>query len=522
MGSNISKSSSKSAAKQYTRPANLEDAPSEAPFPKKDPSCTDILIRSEEQGFGTSRNLNDKPEVLMDALIKAYGGQKAIAIRTNRFRGQGENTSVVLPGFRVIAMGPRMYWSRMRNRKADAWFEQAYETADGFAYTVNIKSTVDHYLTCGDYSGWERDRAEISRLLRRPSLVENPKKPFLLLVGYDNACITEDDLGLDRLVNLFGLGGRLGRPFRSVSYSSSAPDEDELKEALEWLRKTAGSPDEATAMTECETEEENSVVTNTSTLFADDDNAGAYILDYDPTFLGGNPTLQRFERIKKGTHCPFARSAKLWGGKLMDEHKPRLNSEDRFQEIQEAASLNAGPLAEFVARSKDGESLDGFCLEIPRSGYLKPDLLGESVRHLLTRLASLDPAPGENSMKMGPIDQPHWRFRFAGEDFFITTFSPVYQKDSSRHSFGASQAFMLFQPMESFGRHGLTEDTPASATNWSNPTSMRDKARVAFKENGCPYHIPEELPYPVAEHIVKPQKDDGTAFIRWWEPLDAK
>ena len=72
--------------------------------------------------------------------------------------------------------------------------------------------------------------------------------------------------------------------------------------------------------------------------------------------------------------------------------------------------------------------------------------------------------------------------------------------------------------MTSFARHGLTQDTPASATQWENPTSMRDKARVAFKKNGCPYHIPEELPYPVAEHVVKPLKDDGTACVQWWLP----
>ena len=97
----------------------------------------------------------------------------------------------------------------------------------------------------------------------------------------------------------------------------------------------------------------------------------------------------------------------------------------------------------------------------------------------------------------------------------------MYKQDSSRFAFGAKNAFLLFQPMTSFGRHGLVEDTPASATNWKNPTSLRDKTRVAFKTNGCPYHIPEELPYPVAEHIVKPEKDDGTTCIRWWDNLQA-
>ena len=76
--------------------------------------------------------------------------------------------------------------------------------------------------------------------------------------------------------------------------------------------------------------------------------------------------------------------------------------------------------------------------------------------------------------------------------------------------------------MTSFGRHGLTHDTPASATKWDNPISMRDKARVAFKNAGCPYHIPEELPYPVAEHVVKPVVDDGKNVVKWWEPIEKK
>ena len=184
--------------------------------------------------------------------------------------------------------------------------------------------------------------------------------------------------------------------------------------------------------------------------------------------------------------------------------------------------MNAGPLTEFVSRVKQGRALDGFCLEIPESSYCKLDALGERVCRILVKLADADAEGKEehHAMKMGPIDHPHWRFRFAHEDFFITTFSPVYPQESSRHAFGAGMAFMLFQPMTSFGRHGLVQDTPASATNWENPTSMRDKARVAFYNSGRPYHIPEHLPYPVAEHIVKSKKDNGTNCIKWWDHLD--
>jgi len=191
--------------------------------------------------------------------------------------------------------------------------------------------------------------------------------------------------------------------------------------------------------------------------------------------------------------------------------------------VEHAALLNAGPLEQFVAQVVEhGAPLDGFCLEIPDAEYeLIEEVLRDKVRRLLTQLAALDPSPGENAMKnMGPIDRPEWRFRFAGEDFFITTFSPTYPKDHSRQTFGVPKAFCLFQPLTSFGRHGLVEDTPGSATNWKAPVTLRDKARVAFRERGCPYHIPEELPYPVAEHIVKPLQDDGTGCVKWWEVPD--
>ena len=80
----------------------------------------------------------------------------------------------------------------------------------------------------------------------------------------------------------------------------------------------------------------------------------------------------------------------------------------------------------------------------------------------------------------------------------------------------------LFQPMSSFARHKLPADTPASATEWDNPKTVRDKTRVAFKEAGRAYHIPETLPYPVAEHIVKPVEDNGENVVRWWEPKSSK
>lgn len=204
-------------------------------------------------------------------------------------------------------------------------------------------------------------------------------------------------------MNLFGLEGLTRRPFRALPYS----DGDDVKEALNWIGAKARYPtdEDATTTTAGETEDESFIATS-NTGFPSD--ADGYVLDYEPTLSGGNATLQRFEPVKKGTPCPFARAAKLWGGKLADETVPVLADRSTIEDV-------------------------------------------------------------------------------ATNEIFWTS--------------------------------RLTHDTPAFATKWDNPITMRDKARVAFKNASCPYHIPEELPYPVAEHVVKPMVDDGKNVAKWWEPI---
>jgi len=106
-----------------------------------------------------------------------------------------------------------------------------------------------------------------------------------------------------------------------------------------------------------------------------------------------------------------------------------------------------------------------------------------------------------------------WRFRFAGADFFVTTFAPCYPPTSSRYAFGANYAFVLLQPELSFLRHNLPDDTPVTL---DPPETIRDKTRLAFLGAGRGYHIPPTIKYPPAEHIVKPLKDDGKTVIHWW------
>ena len=404
------------ADSRQLEPKKAREAVVKEPFVEKNPSRLDVLIKSED----SPRHSNDKAPKVLQALKQVFGKDKESTIENKMIHWDVATSALTLPGYQFMTMAPKIWFSRRRNFKADEWREKAHENADCFVYSINIKRA-DEYLegTSDHRAAWERDRFEISRLLRTPKVVESPRKPLLLLVDTNE----DDTFDIERLVNLMELGGnRLRRPFRAVSYCATDDTKSVLQDAMEWLTNTARSNEDETtaAVTELdeETDEESSVVTSTGTVvtFANGGGGGHYILDYEPTLLGGNPTLQRFEKVKKNTHCPFARAAKLWGGKLSDEHTIVLKG--RVDPIEDAARLNAGPLAEFVARSTVcGEPLDGFCLEVPGVQYGLAEWLGEKVLGLLTKLAALDPSPGENAMKMGPIDHPHWRFRFAGEDF---------------------------------------------------------------------------------------------------------
>ena len=491
------------------------------PFANGDSSALNVLIRvpwrHDIQG--------DNGAYFLDALKKDLRDEKSTVGKERLFHGEIATHSLILPGYQFLTLAPRVRFSRTRNIEADIWHAKAHTNANGFIFAIKIPANVEEYLKKPNQHqnpDWERDRFELASLLRMPHLVENPKKPLLLLVHKEGE---DDELDMDRLVNLLGLD-KIARPFRPVAYTTSQLETGVLQESLTWLTLSAQFKDNEEASTANMTgfdTDEGSIDTSASVSMEMAQTDGHYVLDYEPTLLGGNPTLQRFQPVQKGTFCPFAKGAKLWGGKLPDEHVPRLRHNVRAKELAETAKLNAGPLGEFVARVHNGEALDGFCLQLPASDYIfYVDRLGEQVKGMLTNLADLDPT-GENAMKMGPMDHPHWRFRFAGEDFFVTTFAPCYRQYSSRYAFGAKYGFLLFQPMTSFGRHGLVKDTPASETNWENPSTMRDKARVAFLKNGCPYHVPDTLPYTISEHIVKPAIDDGKSVVRWWEePAEAK
>jgi ADP-ribosylation factor 1/2 len=240
------------------------------------------------------------------------------------------------------------------------------------------------------------------------------------------------------------------------------------------------------------------------------------MMGYSPSDSQTNPVLQSFRPIQRGSSCPFAKAAKLWGVKMVVTGEDNTgNNAAAAAAARNAAAGAAAALAEFVRRSDHGEPLDGFCIELGdnAAGAVNPSEFGVHVHAALRALSDLDPS-GERAMRVQYIGARGWRFRFARADFFVTTFSPCYPSTNSRYAFGTGAAFILLQPELSFYRHNLPDDTPVTH---DPPNSIRDKTRMAFRDAGCGYFVPATTSYPPAEHIVKPLYDDGLTGIRWWD-----
>ena len=122
-------------------------------------------------------------------------------------------------------------------------------------------------------------------------------------------------------------------------------------------------------------------------------------------------------------------------------------------------------------------------------------------------------------MKEGPLDKLGWVYTFNKITMFVTTFAPFYPENHSRYAYESNNGYILFQPEVSFARKNLANDTPK--TNWSNPKTVRDKIRVAFKDAGRPYRIRETIYYPTSWEIVKSPDDCGDneeeLVVKWWE-----
>lgn len=250
-----------------------------------------------------------------------------------------------------------------------------------------------------------------------------------------------------------------------------------LTAGFAWLAESMRSPsDPAAARPSCGTTH-------------DEASQGDVALDYDPA---ASPVLAAFAPIQRGTQCPFARTARLWGG-------------------AGAPDATASALAEFVRRSEAGEALDGFVIDVGSGADL--EACSRGVRRALAALSAADPARDHVMQRPKGVPQRGWHFRFAGASFFVTSFAPCYPPTSPRFAFGAAGAFLLLQPEMSFLRHNLPHD--------DGGRGVRTAIRALFANAGRGYAVPPTPRYAVAPFVVRPLDEAGPG-VEWWEDASTR
>ncbi|KAL4221693.1 hypothetical protein ACF0H5_019948 [Mactra antiquata] len=224
------------------------------------------------------------------------------------------------------------------------------------------------------------------------------------------------------------------------------------------------------------------------------------LVQYD---VEDTPSLQRFKTISVNSNCSFARKAKLWGSPAWQEG---LTLEDNIYRL-------IPMFLKFTVYCVH-DKLDAFLIELPCDEYSTSiEKFGDAIYRVLKTLSDND--PGEMyCMNKSYIGKRGWVFEFNKITFFITTFAPFYPEDHPRYSFGADNSYILFQPELSFAFHDLPSDTPH--TNWEEPVTVRDKIRVAFKDAGRPYKIPDSIYHPMSDEILRPIKETDSIY-EWWK-----
>jgi len=223
------------------------------------------------------------------------------------------------------------------------------------------------------------------------------------------------------------------------------------------------------------------------------------------------PTLRSFETIKRETACPYAKAARLWGAPPWDRDKS----------IEDNVSGLALPLRKFVYLQR-WEILDGFVIEISDDrlvGDMKS--LSRTLRSILKSLNLLD------SFKPNLFDREvkssDWNFEFQGARMFLIVFSPLYDRESSRETYGERSTFIMLQPQRSIWDKALRDDERIEQEKREDRPVLVEifsrrfaNIRQRFADIGKPYDGPiQKAPFQ-APRYIKPLRL-GDPEIEWWK-----
>ena len=176
----------------------------------------------------------------------------------------------------------------------------------------------------------------------------------------------------------------------------------------------------------------------------------------------------------------------LWGGRSGASPEQHV-----------AASLEAFGI---FARESAARALDGFVFEVAEGGGASLDEHARSVLLVLRALSDCDPS-GNGGCLAEPeaVGGGTWSFRWAGRQFFVSSFGGCYPPRHPRHACGSRSSFVLVQPSESF-------------TRWRT-ASQKEAILHGFAARGCPVFYQGRRS---AEMVVPPVEDTevGGALMR--------
>ena len=215
-------------------------------------------------------------------------------------------------------------------------------------------------------------------------------------------------------------------------------------------------------------------------------------LAYEPVF---SPTHLQFITAIEQTHCIFAPSGKYWGA---DDWR----DEESFD--RNVARFARGLFRFMTVACK--EKFKGFAFRMPAAYSSTVDELAKTTARFLSEMNRIDPA--QSRCLSGQPGTPGWKFDWAGEPMFLTTFGTCYPPDHPRYPHGFDHTYYFFQPDFVLRHHpGLVGDMEAIS---------RERILSSFNKHGMDYD--NENKAAESARYIRPlnPKDPPVA---WWDHL---
>lgn len=214
--------------------------------------------------------------------------------------------------------------------------------------------------------------------------------------------------------------------------------------------------------------------------------------EYEPVF---SPTHRQFLGAVDKTQCIFAPTGKYWGSDEWDENQSYEANVKRFAENY----------FRFLTLAKK-EKFKGYAVRLPAEMSDTLEHLAQTVAGFLTGLNQIDPAHSD-CLKQD-IDQPGWKYSWAGETMFLTAFGTCYPLKHPRQPYGFDYTYFFFQPDFVLRKHpGLTD---------GKEQQSRERILANFTRNEMAYD--NEGKEKEVQRYIRPMKAKDPA-VRWWDYL---